>query len=345
MLQPSLPAQVEANCERVVETTLDLLAFDTQNPPRTTTEIIEYIETVVTKAGLETERLSAASADHGLVAWFPEQPAPELMFNGHIDTVPFDREAWTRGPLGERDGSEIYGRGETDMKGAVAAMLAVVRAVAETDTTPAVPLGFVFSSDEETSGGETLRDGLDTFPSSPSACLIGEMTGTSARPSVAVADKGSIWLTLAATGEGAHGSWPMLGANAIDRLYDTADSLRSELQAVEFDLHPHRRTDTHRVGRLLRADRGRGCGQVHAPAPHRESGDNARWGGGKQCTDGGYGGHRHPPHGERPDGVSAGANPCVRGRATGRRDTVHRLERGNIRTPRAATGRGCPDRE
>ncbi|WP_199725402.1 M20/M25/M40 family metallo-hydrolase [Haloarcula sp. Atlit-7R] len=100
------------------------------------------------------------------------------------------------------------------MKGAVAAMLAVVRAVAETDTTPAVPLGFVFSSDEETSGGETLRDGLDTFPSSPSACLIGEMTGTSARPSVAVADKGSIWLTLAATGEGAHGSRPMLGVNA-----------------------------------------------------------------------------------------------------------------------------------
>ncbi|WP_206536918.1 hypothetical protein [Haloarcula marismortui] len=92
MSQPSLPAQVEANCERVVETTLDLLAFDTQNPPRATTEIIEYIETVVTKAGLETERLSAASADHGLVAWFPEQPAPELMFNGHIDTVPFDRD-------------------------------------------------------------------------------------------------------------------------------------------------------------------------------------------------------------------------------------------------------------
>lgn len=193
---------------------------------------------MVTKAGLETERLSAASADPGLVAWFPEQPAPELVFNGHIDTVPFDREAWTRDPLGERDGSEIYGRGATDMKGAVAAMLAVVRAVAETDATPAVPLGFVFSSDEETSGGETLRDGLDTFPSSPSACLIGEMTGTSARPSVAVADEGSIWLTLAATGEGAHGSRPMLGANAIDRLYDTVDSLRSELQAVEFDLHP-----------------------------------------------------------------------------------------------------------
>jgi len=192
MAQSPLATRVEANCEHVVETTLDLLAFETQNPPGATTDIIDYIEQAVTAAGLETVRLTPGSDDPGLVAWFPGQPAPELVFNGHVDTVPFDREAWTRDPLGERDGDDIYGRGATDMKGAVAAMLAVARAVAETDTAPTVPLGFVFSSDEETSGGETLRDGLEAFPSPPSACLIGEMTGTPARPSVAVADKGSI---------------------------------------------------------------------------------------------------------------------------------------------------------
>jgi len=238
MTQSSLATHIEANCERVVETTLDMLSFDTQNPPGATTELIDYIERAMTTAGYETERLSETTDNPGLVAWFPGHPAPELVFNGHVDTVPFDREEWSRDPLGEQDGDDIYGRGAADMKGAVAAMLAAARAFTETDTTPSVPIGFVFSSDEETSGSDTLWDGFDVFPSPPAACLIGEMTGTPCRPSVAVADKGSIWLTLAATGEGAHGSRPMLGANAIDRLYDAVDSLRTELRTVKFDLLP-----------------------------------------------------------------------------------------------------------
>ncbi|MGB9951018.1 M20 family metallopeptidase (plasmid) [Haloarcula marismortui] len=123
------------------------------------------------------------------------------------------------------------------MKGAVAAMLSVARAFEET-AGPAPDVGFVFTTDEETGGEATLFEALDTFETLPQACLIGEMSGTPDRPSVAIADKGSIWLTLQSCGEPAHGSRPVLGANAIDTLYDTIDKLREELQAHQFDLHP-----------------------------------------------------------------------------------------------------------
>lgn len=230
-------ARLAANDERLVETTLDLLAFDTQNPPESTAGIVDYVDDAFTGAGLDTQRLGEQSDRPTLLGWYPDAP-PALVFSGHVDTVPFDAAEWTRDPLGERDGETVYGRGATDMKGAVAAMVEMVRAFEETERVPDVPLGFVVSSDEETSGGEQLLDAFDAFATEPAACVIGEMTGTPDRPSVAVADKGSIWLTLAATGESAHGSRPMVGENAIDTLYGAVDDLRAELHAVEFDLHP-----------------------------------------------------------------------------------------------------------
>ena len=54
----------------------------------------------------------------------------------------------------------------------------------------------------------------------------------------AIADRGAIWLTLEATGEAAHGSRPMLGINAIDRLTAAIDRLKREFGTQELDVAP-----------------------------------------------------------------------------------------------------------
>jgi len=227
---------IDANEQRLVETAVDLLAFDTQNPPGETAAIVEYVGRELAALGMEATQVGDEDAP-GIVGWFPTQPDPDLVFLGHLDTVPFERAQWSVDPLGERDGDVLYGRGATDMKGAVAAMLSVARAFAET-TSPVPDVGFVFTTDEETGGEATLTEALEAFETHPEACLIGEMSGTPDRPSVAIADKGSIWLTLQSSGEPAHGSRPVLGTNAIDTLYHTVDQLREELRAHKFDLHP-----------------------------------------------------------------------------------------------------------
>mgnify|MGYP005851596117 CR=1 FL=1 len=223
---------------RLIETTLELLAFDTQNPPGETDGIVDYLDDQLTRAGLETAQLHCAPNKPNLVAWFGGQREPELVFQGHVDTVPFDRAAWTVDPLGEQDGETVYGRGSTDMKGAVAAMVETARLYADGDADPPVPLGFAFVSDEEVSGDDTGVAALDLFDSRPAACVIGEQTGTPERLSVTVADKGAIWLRLAATGTAAHGSRPVLGDNALDRIYTAVDRLRIELSEIAFDLDP-----------------------------------------------------------------------------------------------------------
>src|SRR5690606_31338657 len=52
------------------------------------------------------------------------ETGPTVLFDGHIDTVPVFEENWTVNPYDAivRDG-KIWGRGTSDMKGSVTAML------------------------------------------------------------------------------------------------------------------------------------------------------------------------------------------------------------------------------
>ena len=53
------------------------------------------------------------------------RPGKAILFDGHIDTVPVpDESKWQHAPYGgELENGKIYGRGATDMKGALSAMI------------------------------------------------------------------------------------------------------------------------------------------------------------------------------------------------------------------------------
>ena len=222
--------------EQLVGTTLDLLSFDTQNPPGETADVIAWLERSLRSAGLETEQVAVDAAKPNLLATLPGASEHTLLYNGHVDTVPFDETAWTYDPLGERVDDRLYGRGATDMKGPLAAMLLAARAYAETDTTPPVSLVFAFVSDEEIGGAAGLPALLDGDYLAADGCVIGETTCEQGRHSVTVADRGSLWLTLEAQGTAAHGSRPMLGTNAVDRLYEAVTAVRDLLEGRVLDL-------------------------------------------------------------------------------------------------------------
>jgi len=233
---PKPVAHAEGLGDAVADLALELLGFDTQNPPGETRAVVEWLVDYLDDLGLETETHAVDPAKPNLLATVPGERDEVLCLCGHLDTVPFDASEWTRDPLGERDGDRIYGRGATDMKGAVASMLAAARAFVESGTEPPVTLQFAFVADEETGGGAGLGALLDAGLLDADACVIGEPTGEPSRPSVAVADRGSIWLTMAAEGRAAHGSRPMLGENAIDRLYAGVRTLRERFGSRPLDV-------------------------------------------------------------------------------------------------------------
>ncbi|WP_353633179.1 M20/M25/M40 family metallo-hydrolase (plasmid) [Halobacterium sp. NMX12-1] len=228
---------VRAHRAELVALALDLLAIETSNPPGDTQEIVAKIEQFLDPLPVEVERFAVDPAKPNLLVRLPGGSDHTLLYNGHLDTVPFDADAWSHDPLGERVDERVYGRGATDMKGAVASMLLGIQAFAATDTEPPVDLQFAFVSDEEVGGDAGLPALLNAGELDADACVIGEPTCEEGRHSVTIADRGSIWLTLEASGEGVHGSRPILGVNAIDRLYDAVGTMRERFgtQRLEID--------------------------------------------------------------------------------------------------------------
>jgi succinyl-diaminopimelate desuccinylase len=236
---PHRPVEfLQGRTDPLVDAARDLLGFDTANPPGTTREAVDWLDARFADLGLETERYAVDPAKPNLLATLPGRTDRTLCLNGHLDTVPFDADEWSHDPLGEHDGDRLYGRGATDMKGAVAAMLETARAYVETDTAPPVTLLFALVSDEEVGGDAGLPALLEADRIEADACVIGETTCEGGRHSATVADRGSIWLTLEARGEAAHGSRPVLGVNAIDRLYDAVTVLRERFGTRALSIDP-----------------------------------------------------------------------------------------------------------
>jgi succinyl-diaminopimelate desuccinylase len=225
---------LDDNRAELFEFTETLVGFDTQNPPGSTREATDWLESVLDEE-MTVERFAVDPEKPNLVATVPGESAETLCFNGHLDTVPFDESDWSRSPLGEWVDDRLYGRGTTDMKSAVAAMAQFGLAHARTDTVPPVTLEFAFVSDEETGGDAGLTTLLDSG-FDPDACVVGETTSRNGRYSVSVADRGNIWLTIEATGEAAHGSRPMIGVNAIDRLTAAVGHLRDDFGQRELSI-------------------------------------------------------------------------------------------------------------
>lgn len=215
-----------------------LVGFDTQNPPGRTVAVVDWLETTLADTSVAVDRIEVDPEKPNLLASLPGASDRTLCFNGHLDTVPFDGSDWSYAPLGARVEDRIYGRGATDMKGAVAAMLQVALAYDRTDTEPPVTLQLALVSDEEVGGDAGLTTLLETTSFDPDACVVGETTSRAGRYSVSVADRGNIWLRIEAAGTAAHGSRPMIGTNAIDRLSEAIDRLRIEFGQRELDIAP-----------------------------------------------------------------------------------------------------------
>ncbi|WP_026370914.1 M20 family metallopeptidase [Kallotenue papyrolyticum] len=139
-----------------------------------------------------------------LVAAFDERRHKRLVLNAHVDVVPGRPDQFR--PF-ERDG-KIFGRGAQDMKGAAAAMLILLKALAEAGRRPDVAWQFV--TDEEIGGehgvGELLRQGYTT-----DFFLAGEPTDLQ----IVDRAKGIVWVTVRQPGAPAHGSRPWEGRNPL----------------------------------------------------------------------------------------------------------------------------------
>nr|WP_244960834.1 M20/M25/M40 family metallo-hydrolase [Pseudoclavibacter chungangensis] len=132
-----------------------------------------------------------------------------VLFLGHSDVVPAG-EGWTSDPFEpRRDGDALVGRGSTDMKGGLAAVVAAMAAVhAEA---PDIAMTLVCTVDEEADATGARRYCETAERERFAACIVAEPTGL-----VTITGcRGAANLRIDVEGASAHAGKPDEGASAI----------------------------------------------------------------------------------------------------------------------------------
>ncbi len=177
----------------------------------------------------------ATGAKANLFATLGPEVDGGILLSGHSDVVPVADQDWATDPfeMVERDG-RLYGRGTCDMKGFIAATLAVAPLYAE--HVSARPIHFAFTHDEETGclGAQALAQVLKARDVRPGIAIIGEPTGMR----VIEGHKGCFEYSTHFTGLEGHGSGPDRGVNAVEyavryvtRLLDLKERLKARAPA------------------------------------------------------------------------------------------------------------------
>jgi len=171
---------------------------------------------------------------------------PALVFNGHLDVVPVGAGAWTYNPFGAVNvGGRLYGRGSSDMKGGLVAMVVAIGALKKVGIALKGDLIVSGVADEETGAlgakAWVQKGGLQGV----GAIVIGEPTNLE----VYIAEKGAFWVEITTYGKTAHGSMPDLGVNAITHMMTALQALHR--LSLPYEPHPLLDRPTMNVGTIV----------------------------------------------------------------------------------------------
>ena len=183
----------------------------------------KWLAEFLSAAGAEVELREVLPGRPNVVARFPSDRSgkPRILFAPHTDTVsvtgmtiePFSGEV--------RDG-KLFGRGASDTKGPMASMLWALKEAGP--MVPSLPYEIWFAG---LMGEEAGQHGAKALSAQEKFAFViaGEPTGMN----IVHAHKGSAWLSLHTTGVAAHASKPDAGANAIYKMCEAVDAIRTEL--------------------------------------------------------------------------------------------------------------------
>lgn len=213
------------------ELTRDLVRLDTINPPGKESEAAFAAGKLLEAAGFRVGYHSFASHRDSVIAEIDgSDDAKPLCFTGHLDTVPLGAMPWTIDPFsGETGDGKLFGRGTSDMKSGIAAM---ILAAIDTARRPRKRgLKLVLTAAEETGCEGAAFLAKSGVLGKAAALVVGEPSSN--RPFIG--HRGALWLKVIHHGKTAHGSMPELGDNAVVKAAQTVQALDD----FGFNVEPH----------------------------------------------------------------------------------------------------------
>lgn len=151
------------------------------------------------------------------------QPGKRILLDAHIDTVPVpDAGSWQQQPFGgERIDGKIYGRGASDMKGALSAMVAAAAYFAA-DTQRE------FAGDIFVAGvvHEECFEGVAARKISEKVCPNYVVIGEASELNLKIGQRGRAEIVVETFGKPAHSANPQQGLNAVYKMTEVIQRIR-----------------------------------------------------------------------------------------------------------------------
>lgn len=201
------------------EYAVDLLSKLVDIPSEGTNEydIMLFLEEELRHLGLEPKRIPISERRFNLLASIGEG-SPVLCLNAHADTVEASGDSV---PKARIEGDILYGLGSMDDKASVVAIMSAAKAVLDSGVKLKGRLDVLISVDEE---GTAL--GVKTAIQEGYRCDMA-IAGEGTSLDIVARHCGLVFLDIVTHGKSTHGSMPMNGINAIERMYELVNGLRA----------------------------------------------------------------------------------------------------------------------
>jgi acetylornithine deacetylase/succinyl-diaminopimelate desuccinylase-like protein/beta-lactamase class A len=208
------PAAASATTDLLV----DLIRFNTSNPPGKEGQIAEFLAPKFKALGFDVEIVPTPEAGkaHFFARLKGDGSRKPVLLAAHSDVVGVEREKWTIDPFaGTIKDGHVYGRGAIDFKGGLAVFARAAMMLAENKVPLARDVILLVEADEEGAPyntswlARTHWDRMDAeFALNEGGWIIKDDAGKVKYVSISTADKSAVAVVLTARGTSTHSSMP-----------------------------------------------------------------------------------------------------------------------------------------
>jgi acetylornithine deacetylase len=184
-------------------------------------QVGQFLASELNRLGYAAQKMPVEGDRFNIYAARPAQPAPQVVFSTHMDTVP---------PFisSSEDEVNIYGRGACDAKGIIAAQITAAERLWREGIS--VALLFLVGEERDSLGAKVANE------HAPGSRIL--INGEPTENRVAVASKGALRVNLTARGRLAHSAYPELGESAVNKLVEALHRLNAMPLPASNELGP-----------------------------------------------------------------------------------------------------------